>query len=179
MAMTKTRKSLMGVVFALAILSGVGGNNVAGAVQPEGAGVAGLASLPGRHLQPPWWEAVKTTSPNTYVVPGDVLFAFNSTVIDVHGQSVLVRLVPQMRGARSITVAGCTDGVGGAASPYNFSLGLKRADAAVSVLERAGLPSSLFHAVSWADIHPVEGARGLDVQTLNAMERRIVIMVTK
>ncbi len=48
------------------------------------AAAAQLGSLPGRHLQPPWWEAVSsrmTPTASTYVVPSNVLFASGSSAI--------------------------------------------------------------------------------------------------
>jgi outer membrane protein OmpA-like peptidoglycan-associated protein len=174
--MNRNHKICSGALMALSVICGIGLQMSLG-VGPAAA--AGISSLPGRHLQPPWWEAVQNPAPDTFVVPGEVLFGFNSTAIDAHGESVLTALLPRLRNAQSITVAGCTDAVGGAASAFNFNLGMKRAEAAVSVLEGAGVPSSQFHAVSWADTHPVADTTGLDSQTVNAMERRIVIIVTR
>ncbi len=85
----------------------------------------------------------------------------------------------ELRGALSITVAGCTDPEGGVDSPYNVTLGLQRAQASVAVLEADGLPASILQPVSWADTHPVTHLAGLDTPTVNALDRRIVIVVTK
>jgi len=49
----------------------------------------------------------------------------------------------------------------------------------VYVLEKAGLPASLFRVVSWADTHPVANVSGLDTATINALNRRIVLIVTE
>ncbi len=171
-------------VIALALVLGVGlgllFHQFEGTTKLEP--IAAIGDLPGRHLQTPWWEAVKGTQTptlSTYVVPADVLFSSGSAVIDSQGKNVLARLIPQLRVARSVTVAGCTDAVGGARSPYNFALGRQRAQSAVTVLEADGLPASLFQVTSWADTHPVSHTAGLDATTINALNRRIVVIVTK
>lgn len=164
----------------LALLLGFGVHQLLPAA-PASRTIA-LGPLPGRGLQPPWWEAVSVQTAShtrTYVVPADVLFATGSSTISQQGQSVLDQLAPQLQGATAVTVAGCTDSVGGADSPYNVALGTRRAEAAISVLEAQGLPAAPFEAVSWADTHPVESMAGLDPATINALNRRIVITVTK
>jgi outer membrane protein OmpA-like peptidoglycan-associated protein len=120
-----------------------------------------------------------TGDETSYVVPSDVLFPTASAVISPQGQGVLQELVPELHDAVSITVGGCTDSVGGVDSPYNLNLSQQRADEAVEYLERDGLPVSLFHALAWADTHPVTTTAGLDTATINALNRRIVVIVTK
>jgi chemotaxis protein MotB len=145
--------------------------------------VAILGPLTGRHLQIPWWEEVKTypSAPHqvTYVIPGAVLFGSGSSAIGSQGRSFLISLAPKLRGATRVLVAGCTDPIGGADSAYNVRLGKSRASSAVSILESAGLPASLFRVVSWADTHPVANVSRLDTATINALNRRIVLIVTK
>ncbi len=87
--------------------------------------------------------------------------------------------MPQLKGALSISVAGCTDPEGGIDSPYTVSLGLRRAQASVAVLEAAGMAASIFHPVSWADTHPVTNVEGLDAATIFSLDRRIVITATR
>jgi outer membrane protein OmpA-like peptidoglycan-associated protein len=141
-----------------------------------------LGALPGRHLQTPWWEAISyhMDSPDSvsYTVPAEVLFSTNSSTISGAGQGVLRALVPQLRGAASIIIAGCTDSVGGVDSPSNIALSEQRAVAAQDILESSGLNPALFHILAWADTHPVSGMQGLDPATINALNRRIVIIVT-
>jgi outer membrane protein OmpA-like peptidoglycan-associated protein len=178
--MTMSRKFQVAVVAVGALALGLGLHQVLPTSKLTPAPT--LESLPGRHLQPPWWEVVRfhsTSKTSTYVVPSDVLFATDSSMIDSYGASVLDGLVPKLRGARSVTVAGCTDSVGGVDSTFNVALGKNRADAAIAILEAAGLPASLFHPVSWADTHPVANVAGLDTATINALNRRIVLIVTK
>jgi len=142
----------------------------------------GLGSLPGRHLDPPWWEAVQQTTngrESTYVIPADVLFASGSSVVDESGQRTLLALLPQLATASSIRIIGCTDHVGGTDSPANVRLGEERAQAAAAILTRAGVPASKTHEYSWADTHPVLVSPGVDEATTNALDRRIVIIVTK
>jgi outer membrane protein OmpA-like peptidoglycan-associated protein len=141
-----------------------------------------LGALPGRHLQQPWWEAItfrSTSTTRTLILPSDVLFASDSSNVNSDGRAILDNLVPRLREAQSVAVAGCTDSVGGVDSHFNIALGESRARAAVHVLEKAGLPASLFRVVSWADTHPVANVSGLDTATLNALNRRIVLIVTK
>jgi outer membrane protein OmpA-like peptidoglycan-associated protein len=107
------------------------------------------------------------------------LFASDSSNVNSAGRAVLDSLVPRLREAHSVTAAGCTDSVGGVDSHFNIALGENRAWAAVHVLEKAGLPASLFRVVSWADTHPVANVSGLDTATINALNRRIVLIVTK
>ncbi len=142
---------------------------------------AALAALPGRHLQVPWWEEIGATTTSehaTYILPSDVLFATGSSVISALGRADLRSLVPKLRHATSVLVAGATDPRGGIDSAYNLALGRSRANAAVSVLVSDGLPRSLFRATSWADTVPAKHARGLDQETVYALDRRIVIIVT-
>ena len=141
-----------------------------------------LGALPGRNLQQPWWEAItfrSTSTTRTFILPSDVLFASDSSIINSDGRAVLDSLVPQLRKAYSVTAAGCTDSEGGVDSHFNIALGESRARAAVYVLEKAGLPASLFRVVSWADTHPVANVSGLDTATINALNRRIVLIVTE
>ncbi len=178
--MDMSRRVKVGAAVLLALLLGFVVHELPPAGQAVGAPV--LGTLPYRHLQPPWWEAVHPDGPpslRTYVVPSDVLFATDSSTIDSQGQSLLIGLSPELRGASSITVAGCTDSIGGVDSAFNVQLGRQRAQAAVGVLEAAGLSSSLFQVQSWADTHPVANLTGLDTSTINALDRRIVLIVTK
>lgn len=170
-----------GVLIAVATLVGL----LIAQVLPRGSIGApdSLGTLMGRDLQPPWWEAVTSHTPSpdsaSYIVPADLLFSSNSSTIGADGQSVLRALVPQLAGATSITIAGCTDSVGGADSRYNIALSGQRAAAARDVLVRSGLRPDRFHIVAWANTHPVVGVLGLDPATINALNRRIVIMVTR
>ena len=142
-----------------------------------------LSSLAGRHLQPPWWESViiheKSPGSISYTVPADVLFGTNSFVLTPAGQSALRALVPELTRATSITIAGCTDSVGGADSPSNIVLSERRAEAAKGILVGSRLDPALFHILAWADTHPVADVGGLDPATVDALNRRIVIMVTR
>ena len=150
-------------------------------VQP--AAPVGLGSLPGRHLQPPWWEAVIQSAPTTasvrFTIPAAVLFATNSSAITESGDRVLRELVPEMRGATWIWIAGCTDSVGGADSPYNIALSWKRARSARNELVALGLDPKLFRLSALADTHPVAGTHEFDQATINALNRRIVISVMR
>jgi flagellar motor protein MotB len=141
-----------------------------------------LGSLPGRHLEKPWWEAVSSSSAGgetTIVIPADVLFPTGSAALSAQGKEALTSLVSELRGAISIEVAGCTDSVGGIDSPSNLELSQARADAAVALLESAGISSSLFHTDAWADTHPASVPPGVDQATANALNRRIVVVETK
>ena len=111
--MSMSRKFQVAVVAVLALAIGLGLHELL--PTSKLASTPTLEGLPGRHLQPPWWEVVSfhsTATTSTYVVPSDVLFATDSSMIDSHGASVLDALVPKLRKARSVTVAGCTDSVG-------------------------------------------------------------------
>ena len=88
-------------------------------------------------------------------------------------------LTARLVGATSIVVVGCTDPVGGVDSRYNIALGFDRARVSVAVLEQDGLAVSLFRVASWADTHPVTNAAGLDTATVDALDRRIVVIVTR
>jgi outer membrane protein OmpA-like peptidoglycan-associated protein len=180
--MTPVQKSLMVPAVILGILLGVALSRLVDNGNKPLPSVA-LTALPGRHLQPPWWEEIHkqrhSTHLITYTVPAAVLFATNSSVIDAQGQAALRGLVPTLAGAQSVLVAGCTDNVGGATSTSNFVLGRSRALAAVHDLESDGLPARLFRVVSWADTHPVAHTAGLDQATIRALNRRLVIEVTK
>jgi flagellar motor protein MotB len=141
-----------------------------------------LSSLPGRHLEPPWWEmtTIRTTAnETTYVIPSDVLFATASSAVSSHGRADLLRLIPVLHGAGSVIIAGCTDSIGGVDSTYNVNLSQLRANAAVAVLVQGGLPSTILHTLAWADTHPAVTSSGLDRATINALNRRIVIIATK
>jgi len=76
-------------------------------------------------------------------------------------------------------IAGCTDDVGGVDSPYNIKLSYARARAARRELLTLGLDSDLFRLEALADTHPVSGTLGLDQATINALNRRIIITVTR
>jgi outer membrane protein OmpA-like peptidoglycan-associated protein len=145
--------------------------------------VASLGPLTGRHLQIPWWEDVKTypSAPHqvTYVIPGTVLFDSGSSAISPQGHALLISLAPKLVGAIRVMVAGCTDPIGGVDSVYNVTLGKSRASSAASILESTGLPASLFDVVSWADTHPVHNTTGLDTETVDSLDRRIVVVVTR
>ena len=84
-----------------------------------------------------------------------------------------------MRGAFRISIAGCTDSVGGIDSPYNMALSWKRARSARNELIALGLDPGLFRLSALADTHPVAGTHGLDQATINAPNRRIVISVMR
>jgi len=143
---------------------------------------SGFRSLPGRHLDPPWWESVQKTSngvQSTYVIPADVLFASESSNVNESGRRTLLALVPQLATAMSIRIIGCTDGVGGADSLANFRLGEERAQAAAAILTRAGVSALKIHEDSWADTHPVIVNPGVGEATTNALDRRIIIIVSK
>jgi len=142
-----------------------------------------LSTLSGRHLQPPWWEAithrVQPSGTMTYVVPAVVLFATDSSTITSRGQTVLRAMKPRLVGATSIAIAGCTDDVGGVDSPSNIKLSWARALAARNALVALGLHQGIFHLSALADTHPVPEIRGLDQATVNALNRRIIITVTR
>jgi len=141
-----------------------------------------IGVLPGRGQEPPWWQDVSIVqSPNkeTYVIPGDVLFESASSTITPAGNSILLAMLPSLRGAIFITVAGCTDSRGGVDSPYNLNLSKQRANASVVILERGGLSPSLFHILAWADTHPAVTSPGLDSATVDSLNRRIIVIVTK
>jgi outer membrane protein OmpA-like peptidoglycan-associated protein len=87
--------------------------------------------------------------------------------------------VPQVARATSVTIAGCTDAVGGTDSPYNVALSELRALATEDVFVSFGMNRSNFHTVGWADTHPVPGVQGLDAATIEALNRRIVIILTE
>lgn len=142
-----------------------------------------IGSLPERHLQPPWWQevATKATTPNTVqvTVPADVIFATDSSAIGADGLATLRSLVPKLERSTSVTIAGCTDSVGGADSALNLVLSQRRADAAEEAFIGFGVNRSILHTVAWAGTHPVTGTQGLDSATVNALNRRIVIELTK
>ena len=150
-------------------------------VQP--AAPVSLGLLSGRHLQPPWWEAVVQSTPTTasvrFTIPAAVLFATNSSTITESGDQVLRELVAEMRSATWISIAGCTDSVGGVDSPYNIALSWKRARSARNELIALGLDPGLFRLSALADTHPVAGTNGLDQATINALNRRIIISVMR
>jgi outer membrane protein OmpA-like peptidoglycan-associated protein len=146
---------------------------------PKVAAAVKLGSTPGRHLEQPWWTSVTTRTANTFVIPSDLLFTFGSSSVGSQGRQVMRGLKARLEGAISIAIVGCTDPVGGIDSPYNIALGLDRARASVAVLEQDGLQASLFRIASWADTHPVTNVAGLDTATVNALDRRIVVIVTK
>ncbi len=179
--MTRFRTAQACAAVAMSLVLGVTLHEVL--PRPQPIPVASLGSLTGRHLQVPWWEDVKTypSAPHqvTYVIPGTVLFDSGSSAISPQGHAFLFSLVPKFRGATKVTVAGCTDPIGGVDSPYNVNLGVSRASSAASALESGGLPRSLFEVVSWADTHPVRNTSGLDSATVDSLDRRIVIIVTR
>jgi flagellar motor protein MotB len=115
----------------------------------------------------------------TYVVPAVVLFATDSSTITSRGQTVLRAMKPRLVGATSIAIAGCTDDVGGVDSPSNIKLSWARALAARNALVALGLHQGIFHLSALADTHPVPEIRGLDQATVNALNRRIIITVTR
>ena len=145
--------------------------------------LAPLAPLPGRHLQPPWWEAVVESAPSggsaRITIPAAVLFATNSSIMTESGDRVLRQLAPEMRGAIWISIAGCTDSVGGVDSPYNIALSWQRARSARNELIALGLDPALFRLSALADTHPVTGTNGLDQTTINALNRRITISIMR
>jgi outer membrane protein OmpA-like peptidoglycan-associated protein len=173
--MNTTRK----FVVAILLGGGIGFAYHCLAPVPKEAAATQLGQIPGRHLEPPWWLSVTMPSANTYDIPADVLFASGSSTVGIQGRQVLSRLMARLEGATSITVAGCTDPVGGIDSRYNIALGFDRARASVEVLEQDGLRASHFRIASWADTHPVTSAAGLDTATVNALDRRIVVIVTR
>lgn len=89
-------------------------------------------------------------------VPSTITFAFNSAVPDAEARAVLMRQAHWMRQFPEVrfTVYGHTDAVGSAA--YNHQLGLRRARAAVQVLEQAGVSRSRVTAVvSFGETRPL------------------------
>jgi outer membrane protein OmpA-like peptidoglycan-associated protein len=179
--MTRFRTARLCAAVAMALVLGVTLHEVL--PRPRPTRVASVGPLTGRHLQVPWWEDVKIypSAPHqvTYVIPGTVLFDSGSSAISAQGHAFLISLVPKLRGATKVTVAGCTDPIGGVDSPYNVNLGMSRARSAASALEAAGLLRSIFDVVSWADTHPIRNTTGLDSATVNSLDRRIVIIVTR
>jgi flagellar motor protein MotB len=145
--------------------------------------VTRMPPLLGRHLQPPWWEAVVQSAPSPssvrITIPSAVLFATNSSALTERGDRALQQLFPEMRGAVRISIAGCTDSVGGSDSPYNIALSWSRARSARKELVALGLNPELFRLSALADTHPVVGTLGLDQATVNALNRRIVISVMR
>ena len=140
-----------------------------------------LSSLPERHLQTPWWEAVTTASPSSGVmkvtIPAALLFAYNSSNISPSGVLALRRLTPDLNGATRINVAGCTDAVGGVDSAFNVSLSWRRASAARIALVRLGVPRNLFRLSALADTRPATHVAGLDRATIDALNRRVIVTI--
>lgn len=170
-----------GIAIACGLLIGILGAHV---LHPEPTNRPdALGALPNRHLQPPWWQAVLVQAPSPgsvqVTVPADVLFATNSSTIDADGLAALQALVPLVARATSVTIAGCTDAVGGTDSPYNVALSEFRALAAENEFVSFGMNRAIFHTVGWADTHPIPGVQGLDGGTIDALNRRIVIILTE
>lgn len=150
--------------------------------RPNSALAVSVGPLPGRHLEIPWWETIakqQVGNEVTYVLPADILFNTASSAISPEGIAVLSNLAPQLKKARAIVIAGCTDSEGGVDSPYNIGLSQRRAMAAHEQLVADGVPNSLISTQAWADTHPVATPPGLDQATINALNRRIVVTVTE
>ena len=180
--MTRARRTVETIAAAaLALCLGAVGAGALNRTAVHDTGVT-LATLSGRHLEPPWWTEVHVDQAGpveTITVPAEVLFPYDSAAIGSGGQATLRSIAPDLVEAEQVVVAGCTDASGGIDSPYNIALSRSRALAAVAVLEAADVPSSIVHTEAWADTHPVTAAPGLDAETLAALDRRIVIQVTK
>jgi outer membrane protein OmpA-like peptidoglycan-associated protein len=195
--------SVLPAVLGLAV--GIGAGTAMLTARPSLPAVA-TVTPPGTGLEPAWWEAtMKIEDPNppevsvgvdkpvvarpvttvdtpavaantTYRVPGDVLFAVDSSMIDDRSRKVLLALVPELTNAVAIVVCGATDSTGTRA--HNLELSLARADAARQVLVGAGIPGYKMTVEAWADDHPVVDEYGPDPAQARALNRRIEIVVT-
>jgi len=146
------------------------------------ARAAAMAEPPGRGLETPWWERITVIPPvhhgtTTYVVPADVLFSTNSATIDDAGRDQLIGLAhTTLTPARKVVIAGATDSRG--TRTTNLQLSEARANAARSILIKAGIKPRIIETEKWADDHPVADELGPDPATAQARNRRIEIIVT-
>lgn len=147
----------------------------------------------GRHLQPPWWEAMPVPpSPSArdntmsvpakgFVIPSDTLFEVGSATVrpqDIDKlQAFGSQLVPYLSATKGPwTIAGGTDSTGSPES--NDTLGRSRASAVRDVLLTVtGMESSRFHVESWGETRPeVDEATAPDPTEARARNRRVVII---
>jgi outer membrane protein OmpA-like peptidoglycan-associated protein len=113
------------------------------------------------------------TEPRRMIVPSDVLFEVDSASINLRGQQMIVVMIPKLRSALSIVVAGATDGSGTAS--YNIALSKRRAEAVVSLLRANGLAGNQISSVGYGSNHPVADENGRDPLEARARNRRVEI----
>ncbi len=143
---------------------------------------ARLGPLPGRHLQVPWWETTSVVhragEDVMLTISGAVLFETGSSRVSALGRHTLRTLVPTLLRAARLDIEGCTDAVGGVDSLANIALSWHRAEAVRAELVDLGVSPTFMALTALADTEPVPGTRGLDQATVNALNRRVIIIAT-
>ncbi len=178
--MTRTSTWLSGVALVgAATVLGIGALTSSSSTQIT---TARLGPLPGRHLQVPWWETTSVVHGAGEVVkltiPGAVLFETGSSRVSAFGRHTLRTLVPTLLRVGRLDIEGCTDAVGGESSLANIALSWRRAEAVRAELVELGVSPTSMVLSALADTEPVPGTRGLDQATVNALNRRVIIIAT-
>ena len=111
----------------------------------------------------------------TVALPGDILFATDSTAVSAGSQNDLFAVARSLNNYpnSTVNVIGHTDNVGDAA--YNFDLSQRRAQAVASVLVNAGVAPSRIRSVGRGEDAPV--ASNLTPEGRQA-NRRVEIVIT-
>jgi outer membrane protein OmpA-like peptidoglycan-associated protein len=151
-----------------------------------GSVVSSPALMPGRERERPWWER-STVAPPVQVpsgrmttvirTPGDVLFDSGSSVVSPDGVAALRSLVPRLRRAVSIEVAGHTDGVG--SNSANLALSRARAIAVAAALANLGIAPSAILTTPHGASKPIADESGPDIDQARARNRRVELIVVE
>lgn len=122
--------------------------------------------------------APRPTTPGTFTVSADVLFAFNRSDLGGPAQAVLRGVVTKLHaaGPGTVTITGYTDSIG--TKPYNLALSQRRAASVLAYLQaHVGNRSLTYRAVGRGEADPVapNTVAGKDNPAGRAKNRRVVI----